>query len=70
MTNLEEIKQHGAMLALEAELNTRITTLRNAQEKRNWVLVFSCATFICQLAEELRKLNDNVRTPQETPKTS
>ncbi len=56
--NIEDIKRHGAVLGLEAELNVRINTVRNAITERNWVLVFSCCTVACQLAEELRKLSE------------
>lgn len=58
MNLVEKAKYHGAMLGLEAELNVRVRTLINAQEKRNWILVYSCSVNIGELAEELRKLSE------------
>jgi hypothetical protein len=64
---IEKIKTHGAVLGLEAELSTRITTLRGAVTQRNWTLIHSCAAFIQELAEELRKLDPTPSTPANAP---
>lgn len=61
---IDDIKRHGAMLGLEAELHVRLTTAGNAREKKNWTLVFSSCTMACQLAEELRKLSEDDKAPQ------
>lgn len=56
--SIDDIKRHGAMLGLEAELRIRLTTATNANAEKKWALVFSACTMACQLAEELRKLSE------------
>lgn len=67
MNLVEKAKLHGAILGLEAELNTRITTLRNAYDKRNWVLVHSSSVHIGDLSEELRKLTNDLEPKPQDP---
>ncbi len=66
---INKIKTHGAILGLEAELNARIVTMKNLVIERKWAHVYSCAYFIQELAEELRKLepDDNAKEPISNP---
>jgi hypothetical protein len=61
---IEDIKRHGAILGLEAEVNVRLCTMKNAYSEKNWVLVYSCAVFVQKLSEELRKLNEEMKPPK------
>lgn len=56
--HIDDIKRHGAILGLEAELNIRIRNLTDAQTKRQWTTCHSHSVVIGQLTEELRKLED------------
>lgn len=55
---IEQIKIHGACLALEAELTKRIQQLNAAVKERKWTYAYSHAKMCSELAEELRKMGD------------
>lgn len=56
--NLEQIKRHGAIIGLESELSARLSQLKAAIDQKKWAYVVSHATYIREVAEELRKLNE------------
>lgn len=60
--NIEDIKRHGAVIGLESELKVKIRNITDSAEKKNWAACHSHAVYISELAEELRKLNDNKTT--------
>jgi hypothetical protein len=66
---IKDIKNHGAVLGLEAELNTRLDMARSCYKNREWTSVYSHAVFIQELAEELRKLEPttNAKEPISNP---
>lgn len=61
---IQDIKNHGAMLGLEAELSRRVTNIKDAYDKRDWTWVRSHAVYIQELADELNKLQPKTQKGQ------